>query len=67
MAMHPRGPGFFLFGGGRVVFDFFVVLLKFSMCSNHILNFAPKHVPPLPNVFPTALVFVQLSSWKLYR
>jgi hypothetical protein len=50
-----------------VVFDFFVVLLKFSMCSNHILNFAPKHVPPLPNVFPTALVFVQLSSWKLYR
>jgi hypothetical protein len=42
-----------------VVFNFFVVLLKFSICSNHILNFIPKHVPPVPNVFPMALAFVQ--------
>jgi hypothetical protein len=42
-----------------VVFDFFVVLIKFSICSNYILNFPPKHVPPVPNVSPMAPAFVQ--------
>jgi hypothetical protein len=42
-----------------VVFDFFVVLLKFYICSHHTLSFPSKHVPPVPNVFPTAPAFVQ--------
>ncbi len=58
-AMHPRGSDFFLFGGGRVVFEFFVVLLKFYICSHHTLSFPPKHVRTVPNVFPTAPAFVQ--------
>jgi hypothetical protein len=41
------------------VFDFFVFPVKFSICSTNILNFPPKHVPPVPNLFPTAPSFVQ--------
>jgi hypothetical protein len=56
--MQARGPGFFSFGGGRVMLDFFCCCSHmFSICSHHILmNFhfspAPKTCSPSAQSVP---------------
>ncbi len=50
---------FFFLGVVRWCSIFFVVLLKFSIGSIHILHFPPNHVPPIPNVFLATLAFSQ--------
>jgi hypothetical protein len=55
--MQARGPGFFSFGGGRVMLDFLGCSHKFSICSHHILmNFyfssAPKTCSPSAQSVP---------------